>query len=122
MDPNVFDEDGNTPLHLAVSGCCDVITNMLIINRADVTRRNSNGMSPLDIACYLGVLPVVEALMAQSSLQSGGKEIYRLGYTALLQAVEGGHTHIVLSLLRNRVNVNANLDPDIGKILDLTIH
>ena len=102
---------------MALSGYHDVIINLLLEHNVDVTKRNVSGMTPLDIACYMGLQTTVETMLTQTALNSSEKQkdTYKLGYSALIQAVEGGNAHVVKTLLSNGVNVNANLDPEIGK-------
>ena len=49
-DPNLQDPDGNTPLHLAVLAQSEVLVKLLIVFDADLTLKNNNKKTALELA------------------------------------------------------------------------
>eukprot|EP00968_Pinguiococcus_pyrenoidosus_P016956 scaffold1651_cov317-Pinguiococcus_pyrenoidosus.AAC.21 len=89
------DEDGNTPLHLAVTGRQRAVVKMLLEAEADVNRTDKSGVTPLHHAAGLGSVKMVELLVgngADLSLQSGAG-------TPLHWAAGNGHFEAVDTLL-----------------------
>ena len=54
-DPNLQDPDGNTPLHLAVLAQSEVLVKLLIVFDADLTLKNNNQKTALELAEQIAV-------------------------------------------------------------------
>ena len=66
-DPNTRDEQGNTPLHLAVKVGWLKRVGLLVSHGADVNVKNNEGESPLSIARANGHKDVIEFLSQQET-------------------------------------------------------
>lgn len=69
-DPNVVDDNGNTPLHFAALIGDAVITDALLNRGADPNRSNNNGCFPLHYAVDSGDRSTVEVLLRREAFQN----------------------------------------------------
>ena len=72
-DKNQQDMNGNTSLHLAIEVCNSHIANMLISKNCELTVPNSDGNTPLHIACIhasrdAGILKVARSLLSSATV------------------------------------------------------
>ena len=67
LQPNVQDEDGNTPLHLACTESNVAVVKMLLEAGADVTLTDIDDETPLVRACFAKSVELVELLLKAGS-------------------------------------------------------
>ena len=67
MDPNVYDEKGNTPLHYSAANGDYEICALLIKHKGDIFRKNSRAQVPLHLAVVNGNLETVHYLSDMNS-------------------------------------------------------
>merc|ERR1712107_185398 len=91
-------QQGNTPLHLAVTSENIETITFLLDNGASPNHPNAYGETPLHWACKQGMLEVVRLLLRHSALPN---MVDTDGNTALHWAAEYNHTRVI-ELLRNR--------------------
>ncbi|KAI9040622.1 uncharacterized protein KD926_007838 [Aspergillus affinis] len=97
-DPNISNDEGNTPLHFAGMFGLMEIAQTLLLSGAKVTEQNVDGSTPLHIAARAGQANVVEILLQELPLPllrklEGLKD--RHGQTALSLATSNGHEAVV---------------------------
>ncbi|MCT4697489.1 ankyrin repeat domain-containing protein [Candidatus Cardinium sp. TP] len=66
INPNIQDNDGFTPLHLAVERCLDLAMDTLLgftNSGIDVNVQSKDGRAPLHIASYDGNVEMVQKLL-----------------------------------------------------------
>jgi ankyrin repeat protein len=100
------DNNGWTPLHLAVFNGHKDVAELLLANKADVNAKDNDGKTPLQIATGNGYNDVVELLLANKAAINAKDNN---GETALHWAVEGKRNHkdMVEMLLANKADVNS---------------
>lgn len=125
-DVNTLLRDGRTALQVAVERGHLGMLQLLVENGADVNLRSYlnatpskenfqtplragieasyNGRSMLRIASFLGRIEIVELLLVNKAEVNAGTGME----TALMGAINGGHTQIVELLLNNKANITAN--------------
>lgn len=91
-DPNVEDEQGNTPLMLAVGQKLLPQSTLLVERKADVNKVNKVGRTALHIAAEKKVKALVE-LLIKAGAKAGGKD--RDGKTAMDIATAAGAPELV---------------------------
>src|SRR5215472_565842 len=108
---NEPDEEGNTPLMLAVRvGIYPDYVQNLLDHGADLHARNKSGNTPLMIALDYGSLDSVEVLLKQYPLVVEKPEVdldYEQGKLALLFAIYQNDVETVTSLLDTGADPNA---------------
>ena len=101
-DPNIADEEGNTPLHLAAVGGHRKVVAYLLKRRARVQYENNEGDRALLLAAAEGHVKVVKALLkAGAVVDSRDKR----GHTPLHVASMEGKTQVVGILLAHGANI-----------------
>lgn len=102
------DEDGTTPIFVAIYYDKMEATELLLRHGASVNVFDSNGHYPLHIAAMKGCLDIVERLLlygADVDCQSSSR--WGRGYAPLHFAVEQGNKDLINLLLRRGANLNA---------------
>lgn len=97
-------EDGTTPLHLAVIGGHKDLVELLFANKADINAKDKAGWTPLHFAVYKGHKDIVELLLANKAEVNITNNA---GDTPLLLAALFGNKDVVELLLANKAEVNA---------------
>ncbi len=95
-DVNLADQKGNTPLHRLAESyyvCDDRIerVDLLIKYGADLTAKNEDGATPLNIAASYGSADLVEALISNGNAENYNSDVLD---TALVEAVSRGISDI----------------------------
>jgi ankyrin repeat protein len=111
LDPNIADQDGNTPLIFAAGdGHASVVTLLLANERVDPNLANNSGWTALMWAADEGHASVVTLLLANDRVDPNMAD--QDGDTALIGAADNGHASVVTLLLAHeRVDPNmANQD------------
>jgi|GEM_PF-777012 len=106
VDPNVKDEDGNTPLHLAIKANHLQIAKLLIEKGADVNARDRYGWTPLHIAAGHGNLEVVQ-LLVEKGADVNAKDAQGRTPLHVAPVADVGHADVVEFLVGKSVDVNA---------------
>lgn len=105
IDVNKADEGGASPLFSAAEiGATDSVACLLQHPDISVDAQNTEGRTALWIACGMGNLEVVEALLSRVDVNLADSA----GTTPLHCAAESGHAHIVSALLHSD-HVNPNI-------------
>ncbi|KAI1455732.1 hypothetical protein F4805DRAFT_434676 [Annulohypoxylon moriforme] len=105
------DNDGNTLLHLAASGGCDILAEYLISKGVPVDKRNSYGMTALHLACLFGRILAVGTLLKMGSSPT---ELSPEGYTALHITIERhGRVQRKFKITRLLLNFMSKEDVDL---------
>lgn len=101
---NAYDEEGSTPLLLALRTSDDDVVRILMANGADVNKKDKYGVSPL-MASVEGNNPQI----VQALLKAGARinDVNLHGDTPLMYAVTAGHPEIVLMLCNTGANTQA---------------
>ncbi|KAK5638464.1 hypothetical protein RI129_012759 [Pyrocoelia pectoralis] len=103
LDINMRDEEGNTPLLLALANCRIGVIDYLLSKEVDVTVSNNNGFTGLHYAVELGDLRIMRQLLQR------GCEIDALTVnndTALLDAIASDYFHIAQLLLDHNAQID----------------
>lgn len=103
VDINAQNEDGATPLHLAMFACKKDIIEFLIANGANVDARNKRGATPLHNAAWTGYTASVNSLIKHGA-DVNAKDNH--GDTPLHEAVSKGRMSTVKILLANGADIN----------------
>ena len=108
---HISDDEGCTPLHIAVLAGKDTVSRLLIKHFTDSDIRDVNYRSLLHMTSYNGLLDIARILLERdgpikSYVNSRDKE----GQTPLHFAVKQHHTNIVALLLKFGADVNAQDD------------
>jgi len=98
---DVKDNDGNTPLHLAVEGRVE-ITRLLIENGANVNEETKTGRTPLIIATESGSVEIVQILLDSGADVTAQDE---LEWTALHHAIFVGAGEIAEMLIEGGADI-----------------
>ena len=102
-DVNAKNENGSTPLILALDNGFKEVAELLIAKGVEVNIQNNNGDTALILAASWGHTEIVNSLLAKSAeVNVRNKD----GDTALMCAARQGHTEIVNSLLAKGPDVN----------------
>ncbi|MDG7055513.1 MAG: ankyrin repeat domain-containing protein [Wolbachia endosymbiont of Menacanthus eurysternus] len=104
---NAANEDGYTPLHLAVTrGCADTVKTLLQAEGINVNTADKNEYTPLHLAAVFGCVDVVQVLLQAEGIKVDA--VSKNGHTPLHLAALFGHTDTVKALLQTKgVDVNA---------------
>jgi hypothetical protein len=103
-DVNAKDENGQTPLHIAICGGQREEVELLIAKGADINAKDNSGQTPLHYAAVLGQKEVVELLIAK------GADINARGtnaWTPLHWAAMKGQSETARVLIAKGADVNA---------------
>ena len=104
VNPNIQNNLGWAPLHLAAVKGYLPIVQILIANRADVNIQNNFGCSPLHLACITGHSTIIQYLIAKGAdvnIKNNN------GETPLFVAAERGHLAIIQYLVeKGGANIN----------------
>lgn len=104
FDPNIHDERGKTPLHLAAQNGHGGVMGALLASAANPRLKDKYTWTPLHHAawqCY----PLIATMLLRGGADGSIQD--RLGQNALHLAAERGNVDIVGSLLSGCANVNA---------------
>lgn len=113
LEPNLQDENGDTPLHLAVkNNHITIIEKLLENNSLDLNLQNKDGETPLHIAAQNGYTEITEKLLKNNSVDSNLQDI--IGENPLHAAAEHGWIKIVEKLLESS-SADPNLQNKIGE-------
>jgi serine/threonine-protein phosphatase 6 regulatory ankyrin repeat subunit B len=96
-DPNESEADGTTPLMRAVHGQAPEIAEMLIAASADVSAKNSYGVTALYIAARAGDAAETRLLLAAGA--DANTVLPSSGETVLMTAAKSGNSDVVRALL-----------------------
>ena len=103
-DVNQKDENGNTPLLLAIKNGYSSLIDPLLLKKADIETINNDEMNALKLAICYGTVSDVDLLVLRgANVNASGEN----GYTALMLAALGNNTDMMRVLLENEANVNA---------------
>ncbi|MEP7243084.1 MAG: ankyrin repeat domain-containing protein [Gammaproteobacteria bacterium] len=104
MDAGTVDDDGTTPLHMAVYRDDVAQVKKLIAAGADVRVTNAYGSTPMAEAAIVGDVGVIKALLeAGADVESPGAD----GQTALMVVSRSSNVEAARVLIRHRAKVNA---------------
>ncbi|KAG9396167.1 Ankyrin repeats (3 copies) [Carpediemonas membranifera] len=104
VDLEIFDDEGDTPLLIAVMKGHTKIAQALVNAKADCAKTRNNGASPLFIAAQYGQLDIVKLLLdANPSMVDVADN---KGYSPLHAASASGHTACARLLLDRGADVN----------------
>jgi ankyrin repeat protein len=103
-DVNKVDDDKRTALMLAVDNNNLKMVQDLLENGADVNIQDKNGSKPMEVAVIKNYLKMVQVLLDNSGVNIN--EVYILGNTALMLAVDNNNLEIVNALLDKGADVN----------------
>jgi len=103
LNPNVANNDGETPLILAARHGHVDIFRILLSNGADVDKKDSNGWSPLLWACNCGRLDVVRLLLSRDDVYVD--DTSNNGATSLMWAAKSNHIDVIKALLHKGADV-----------------
>lgn len=123
----ICDDLGNTLLHCAATfGNIEVLKILLSQEKIDLEKKNGKGATPLMIAAKCGYVSCVDLLLNKGADVNAKSLDYK---TALMAAVEDGHTEVVQRLLacrspENRIAVDQmdNDDPSYNALLIAVLH
>ena len=108
-NPNLADNDGNTPLIVA---CCkfsdNIAISVLLEANASLTKSNKYGVTPLIAACEVGRTNVVTKLL-ECEFETGAKTVNlskKCGKTPLIIASKHGHCEIMSLLLEGGADLD----------------
>ncbi len=101
---NDVDEDGWSPLHMAVTNADIDMVELLLAEGANVNLVAKDGSTPLHFACCKGVVGVVKLLLDKGASVD---VVTKRGSTPLILAVESGYKEVVKLLLDTGAHVNA---------------
>lgn len=104
---HIVDEEGNTPLLIALKKGYTVIAHILMNAGIDVNAYDRMGMTPLLLACgkaTAGFKSVAEALIKRGAYINDRD---RLGFTPLLLSLSGGTVEVAELLIERGADINA---------------
>ncbi|MGA2869118.1 MAG: ankyrin repeat domain-containing protein, partial [Verrucomicrobiota bacterium] len=107
VNAHSFDNESETPLHIAVAHGFQAVVEVLLANKADVNAQNRSGKPPLYLAAHGGDPKIVSLLLDQKAdvnLADG------TGATPLFAAVTEKHPEIVKLLLTAGAQINVQDD------------
>ncbi len=102
LDPGTVDKNGDTALVAAARGGNAATVDVLLAARAPVNARTRFGDTAISLAALNGHLGVVRQLRA-----AGGEVNTPRTWTPLIYAATGGHNEVVLYLLKEGADINA---------------
>ncbi len=101
---NAQDEEGNTPLHIAIRNG-QVIAQVLLSHNAQVNALNNQDQTPLHFAAQYGRTALAQLLLYNHQAHIGQMDNID-GDTALILAIFYGHTDVIKLLLTHGANAN----------------
>ncbi|HET9045577.1 MAG TPA: ankyrin repeat domain-containing protein [Casimicrobiaceae bacterium] len=101
VDPDIVDPNGDPLLYTAARAGFGATVDVLLAAKVNVDARNRFGDTPLMAAALEGRLDIAKKLRAR------GAAIDYKGWTPLSYAATGGHDNVVVWLLDQGANVNA---------------
>src|SRR5690606_15613137 len=104
-DPNLMNEHGVAPLHLAIENGDRVMVERLLAAGADPDQPDRTGETPLFLAARIGDPLIAAALIARGATVDARDPEYR--QTPLLVAAREGHAEVVELLLEHGADVGA---------------
>ena len=111
-DVNVKNNDGDTPLHLAVKENNAEAIKFLLSQKADGNVKNNDGDIPLHLAMKESNIEVVKILVSNgANVNTWDKN----GMSPLHVASRGGNIEVVKILVSNGANVNVNVKDKNGR-------
>ncbi|XP_077535220.1 uncharacterized protein LOC144147060 [Haemaphysalis longicornis] len=100
LDPNIQDNSGNTPVHVAIVKMnSEIVDELFKLPNVDLTIPNKYGMNCLHTAALRGHGGLVEKILSKESALVNLKQENR-EWSALHFAADGGHYDIVEALLK----------------------
>lgn len=102
---NIVDENGRSPLHVAVLENQARIVCLLFKNGAEVDNPNRMGRTPLHEAADRGYLEIVTILLKLNSGAAADARTYHQ-WTALILAAGRGHTTVIKKLLEAGADID----------------
>jgi ankyrin repeat protein len=101
IDPNTVDKNGDPAIVVAARGGNEATIDALLAARADVNRRNAFGDTALMVAALNGQFAIAKKLREKGAAVDGP------GWTPLIYAATGGKDDIVVWLLGQGANIDA---------------
>ena len=98
FDPNTISGEGIYPIHQAIYFDDGEIIDLLIAHKADLSRKDSKGYTPLILAAVLGKPEAVAKLLKHSAGNINAQD--NLGATALIHSVQNDRLLITQMLLQ----------------------
>jgi len=104
VDKDGVNEDGETPLYVAIKHGHSTGVKLLLESGADINKANYDGWVPLDIAVYEGNSAYVKLLLDAGADKDRARNNY--GDTPLNTAISYGYDRIVKLLLDSGANIS----------------
>jgi hypothetical protein len=104
INPNICDDVGDTPLHLAANYAHDEVCEFLLKNGAILNAKNDRGQIPLHKAIMSAKHFEIAALLLKNGADVNAKDEY--DQTALMAAALSGKNETAKLLLENRADPN----------------
>jgi ankyrin repeat protein len=105
IDVNLADQDGRTPLMLAIQDGDLPTVQALLSHGANVNATDNDGWTPLMSAAEYGHLPIIQVLLSAPGIDIDAKQSD--GTTALIFAAFRGKDDVAKALIHKGANVNA---------------
>lgn len=114
VDPNMVDNEGKTPLMIAILNQHHTIIRMLIDYRlTDLYRSDNYGNTPFSLAIKLKSRSTAQSLVARDGLV--GEQCDGMGRNFLHLALQRSDYDSVLFLLDNKIDISARVQDSIKK-------
>ena len=109
-NPNSVNQQGDTPLHLAVrQQYTEVVRALLNSEEINPNAGKNDGWTPLMESAFCN-LPHIAKILLENDAKPNIAKAY--GWTALMEAAYEGHAEVVKALLQEDANPNAALKAD----------